>query len=219
MLMNESDAPYDILIRGGTVIDGTGAPRRAAAVAIRGERIEAIGELAGRRAEHEIDARGRVVAPGFIDVHSHDDRLLLSDRAMTPKLSQGVTTVVAGNCGLSLAPLRSRQPPAPLNLAGGGEWYRFADFATYLAEVERRPPAINAAPLVGHSTLRVGALDDFTRPAREAEIRLMKERLRAALEAGAVGFSTGLFYPPNRPAPIAAGRTCWAPCETIRPGG
>jgi len=137
-------------------------------------------------------------------VHAHDDRLLLSNREMTPKLSQGVTTVVTGNCGVSLAPLQiQRSPPPPLNLAGGAEWYRFADFATYLAEVESKPPAINVVPLVGHSTLRAGALDDFTRPAREAEIRLMKERLRAALEAGAAGFSTGLIYPPSRSAPPA----------------
>jgi len=201
--MNGANDPYDILIRGGTLIDGTGASRRVADVGIRGERIAAVGELTGHRAEHEIDARGRVVAPGFIDVHSHDDRSLLSNCEMMPKLSQGVTTVVTGNCGLSLAPLQSQQPPAPLNLAGGGQWYRFADFASYLTEVESKSPAINAAPLVGHSTLRVGALDDFTRPAREAGIRLMKERLRAALEAGALGFSTGLFYPPNRPAPLA----------------
>ncbi len=143
------------------------------------------------------------MAPGFVDVHTHDDRLLLSNREMTPKLSQGVTTVITGNCGVSLAPLQIQQPPPPLDLLGGTEWYRFADFATYLAEVERKPPAINAVPLVGHSTLRVGAMDDPTRPAREAEIRRMKEQLRAALAAGAAGLSSGLYYPISRPAPIA----------------
>jgi len=158
--------------------------------------------LAHLTATQEIDATGRIVAPGFIDVHTHDDRLLLSHPAMTPKLSQGVTTVVTGNCGISLAPLKSTdRPPPPLDLLGDRPWYRFATFAAYIAELEAHPPAINTAPMVGHSTLRVAAMADVRRPASPAEIETMRSLLQAALEAGAIGFSTGLFYPTNQPAP------------------
>ena len=97
-------ARYSLLIRHGTLIDGTRAPRYAADLAIRDGRIAAIGRLDKARADAEIDASGKIVAPGFIDAHTHDDRLMLSAPEMAPKASQGVTTVVAGNCGVSLAP-------------------------------------------------------------------------------------------------------------------
>ena len=192
----------DLIIRHGEVIDGTGNERYRADVAIKGDRIAAIGDLSQISADHEIDATGRIVAPGFIDVHTHDDRLLLSHPAMTPKLSQGVTTVVTGNCGISLAPFKApHRPPPPLDLLGDRPWYRFATFAGYLAELEQQPPAINTAPMVGHSTLRVAAMTDVRRPANSQEIETMRSLLQAALDAGAIGFSTGLFYPTNKPAP------------------
>ena len=102
---------YDLLIRNATVVDGTGAPRYAGDIGVRGDRIVRIGPLAQARADVEIDAAGKVAAPGFIDAHTHDDRLLLSGPEMAPKVSQGVTTVIAGNCGISLA-------PAPIGDAG-----------------------------------------------------------------------------------------------------
>ncbi|HEU4645387.1 MAG TPA: amidohydrolase family protein, partial [Burkholderiales bacterium] len=116
---------FDLLIRGGTVVDGTRAPRFAADVAVRNGRIAALGDLKGARAAAEIDATGKIVAPGFIDAHTHDDRLLLSDPSMAPKASQGVTTVVAGNCGISLAPMPARvKPVPPLDLLDeGGGWF------------------------------------------------------------------------------------------------
>src|SRR5437763_542184 len=95
---------YDLLIRNATVIDGTRAPRFAADVAVMNGRIASIRPLDNERADVEIDTGGRIVAPGFMDAHTHDDRLMLSAPEMTPKVSQGVTTVVAGNCGISLAP-------------------------------------------------------------------------------------------------------------------
>ncbi len=197
-----SPATADLIIRNGHVIDGTGRDRWRADIAITGDRITAMGDLADQSATQTLDAMGCIVAPGFIDVHTHDDRLLLSHPAMTPKLSQGVTTVITGNCGISLAPLiATDRPPPPLDLLGDRPWYRFATFAAYLAELEAHPPAINTAPMVGHSTLRVAAMADVRQPANASEIATMRSHLQEALAAGAIGFSTGLFYPTNQPAP------------------
>src|SRR5437764_15059279 len=135
----------DRILRGGTVIDGTGGPRRQADVAVTGDRIAAIGKVAKSKGAREIDASGLVVAPGFIDVHTHDDRALLASD-MAAKASQGVTTVIAGNCGVSLAPLsladqRHGAPPPPLDLIGDAADYGYPHFADYLAALDRTPPA------------------------------------------------------------------------------
>ena len=199
--MVEATGRCDVVVRGGTLIDGTGGPPRTADVAVSGERIAAVGDLGALSADREIDASGRAVSPGFIDVHTHDDRALLSDPDMAFKASQGVTTVVIGNCGSSLAPLPAGRPtPPPLNLFGGPEWWRFPTVASYVAELEQTPAAINTAVLVGHATLRTGVMDDLDRPATDLEISVMQERLEEGMAAGAIGFSTGLFYPPNRAA-------------------
>src|SRR5262245_35489324 len=148
---------FDLIVRNATIIDGTRAPRYEGDIGVREGRIAAIGRLDRSRAHAEIDASGRVAAPGFIDAHTHDDRLLLSDPAMTPKVSQGVTTVIAGNCGISLAhsPAKGAATP-PLDLLDGeGSWLRFPSFAAYREELAARPAALNAACLVGHTTLRV----------------------------------------------------------------
>jgi N-acyl-D-amino-acid deacylase len=189
---------YSLLIRGGTLIDGTRAPRFAADLAIRGARIAAIGELRHARAGAEIDASGKIVAPGFIDAHTHDDRLLLCAPDMAPKASQGVTTVVAGNCGISLAPApRGMRPVPPLDLLDAdGAWFRFPTFAAYVEELRAKPAATNAALLVGHSTLRVQTMDRLERPAKPAEIARMRALADEALAAGAIGVSTGLWYEP-----------------------
>ncbi|MDX1489644.1 MAG: amidohydrolase family protein, partial [Acidiferrobacterales bacterium] len=102
--------PCDVVIEGGWLIDGSGSERQRRDIAIEGERIAGVGDGRHWQAKARIDAHGRVVAPGFIDVHTHDDRAVLSSPDMTPKISQGVTTVVAGNCGVSLAPLMGRDP-------------------------------------------------------------------------------------------------------------
>lgn len=191
-------ARYSLLIRGGTVIDGTRAPRYAADVAVADGRIAALGDLRSARADAEIDAGGKIVAPGFIDAHTHDDRLLLSSPDMAPKASQGVTTVVAGNCGISLAPApEGMKPVPPLDLLDAeGGWYRFPSFAAYVEELRAAPPATNAALLVGHSTLRVQTMDSLERPANASEIGRMRELVDQALAAGAIGVSTGLWYEP-----------------------
>ncbi len=196
---------YDLIIRGGTVIDGTRAPRFAADVAVRGDRIARVGDLAGAKAIREIDASGRIVAPGFIDAHTHDDRLMLSAPAMAPKVSQGVTTVVTGNCGVSLAPVIFKTGTAvtpPLDLLDNeGSWYRYHSFGEYVAHLGTAPPATNAALLVGHTTLRVASMDNVERPATAAEIARMQAMVREALGAGAIGVSTGLYYEPAIAAP------------------
>ncbi len=189
------------MIEGGTIIDGTGAPRYPADLAIRGGRVVEIGKFQGLSTPARIDASARIVAPGFIDSHTHDDRALLSGPDMTPKLSQGVTSVIAGNCGISLAPLTGLEPPPPLNLLGGREWYRFGSMEAYLDTLEAEPPAINAAFLVGHSTLRLATMADPSRAASAAETERMGALVEACMAAGCIGLSVGLDYPPARSAP------------------
>jgi N-acyl-D-amino-acid deacylase len=196
---------YDVLIRSAIVVDGTGAPRFDADLGIRGDRIARIGRLDGDRGELEIDADGLVAAPGFIDAHTHDDRLLLSSPNMACKVSQGVTTVVAGNCGVSLAPCPHGMhgpvtPPLDLLDSDGG-WFRFPTFGAYVEELRAHPPATNSALLVGHTALRVATMDDLEKPATAAERTRMRELVREALAAGAIGASTGLYYEPAAAAP------------------
>ena len=196
---------FDLVLRNGLAFDGSGTPPAVADVAVAGDRIAAIERIPAGRGAVEIDVRGQAIAPGFIDVHTHDDRALLVAPDMAAKTSQGVTTVIAGNCGISLAPLvlGDASPPPPLDLIGDAGSYRFAGFGAYLDALDAAPAAVNAACLVGHSTLRVGAMDDLDRPANEAELAAMRERLRAALDDGAIGLSSGTFYPPAAAAPAA----------------
>jgi N-acyl-D-amino-acid deacylase len=196
---------YDLIVRNAVLVDGTRAPRCEGGVAVKDGRIALVGELGDARATTDIDAAGAVLAPGFIDAHTHDDRLLLSDGDMAPKVSQGVTTVIAGNCGISLAhapAARSGAPTPPLDLLDAeGGWFRFPSFAAYGEAFAAQPPATNAACLVGHTTLRVAAMDRFDRAATPAEIARMRAMTEEALSAGAIGVSTGTAYPPAARAP------------------
>ncbi len=190
----------DLLIEGGELIDGTGKARRFADIGVAGDKVVEIGRLEGYPARKLINAKGRIVAPGFIDVHTHDDCLLLhAPKGAHPKLSQGVTTVITGNCGLSLAPLITQSPPPPLDLLGSGDW-RFESFADYLDALEQVQPVVNAACLVGHSTLRVKHMQQLNRPATDDECARMANDLQSALQAGAIGMSTGVYYPPAQSA-------------------
>ena len=191
---------FDLVIEGGELIDGTGAPRQHADIGIKGDKIVAIGQLANQPARKRVCVKGRIVAPGFIDVHTHDDCLLLRPQpGAHPKLSQGVTTVVTGNCGISLAPLITNAPPAPLDLLGNSDW-RFDSFADYLDALEQAEPIVNAACLVGHSTLRVKHMQQLNHTAKPSECARMAADLEAALAAGAIGMSTGVYYPPAQAA-------------------
>src|SRR5580692_7412655 len=161
---------FDVLIKGGTVVDGSGAPGHAADVAIQGGRIAAIGPALAGEACRTIDAKGRVVAPGFIDPHTHFDVQLLWDGAAKPALEHGITCVVPGNCSLSLAPLKSGDrkalvgmfqqieelPPEAFTEAFDWTW---EDFAGYRDAIEPGL-SINVAPLVGHSVIRLWVMGE-----------------------------------------------------------
>jgi N-acyl-D-aspartate/D-glutamate deacylase len=193
---------YDILIKGGRVVDGSGAPAFAADVALQDGRIAAVAPTLPGEARKVIEAEGRVVAPGFIDPHTHFDVQLLWDGAAKPALEHGVTCVVPGNCSLSLAPLRAgdrasvvgmfqqieEMPPAAFTEAFEWTW---EDFPGYLAAL-RKALKINVAPLVGHSVIRLWVMGEAAarRTASPDEIAAMGALLRQCLEAGAVGLST-----------------------------
>ena len=188
---------YDLLIRGGTVVDGTGSPGVQADVAVRGDRIAAIGALDGATAEREIDATGRTVAPGFVDVHSHDDAAALS----TPldfKLQQGVTTDIVGNCGAGVAPLRDGQTMPGTELIMGAlpdvKWHTFGE---YMAAVEAHKPAINIGCFVPHGAVRYRRMGMDRRPPEADELAAMEADVEEGMAAGALGLSTGLIYPPG----------------------
>ncbi len=188
--------PPDLVIRNARIYDGSGGEPETADLAVKGERITAIGAITPNHGGEEIDASGLALAPGFIDTHTHDD-LAVIETDMAPKISQGVTTVIVGNCGVSLSPLTPhRDPPPPFTLFGGAETFRYPAFADYIAAVERAGSAVNAACLVGHTTLRIAAMDDLERPATQDEIEAMKKSLAQALDDGAIGLSSGLEYPP-----------------------
>lgn len=201
---NDKPSRADIALVGGTIVDGTGEDRKSGDVLITGDRITGIVApgSAGQHAVRTIDVSGRVIAPGFIDVHTHDDNAVLVNSAMTAKLSQGVTTVIGGNCGISLAPMVPKDLPPPLNLLGGRSAFRFTRMKDYAEAVNATAPGVNIAALVGHQTLRVGTMKDVGRKADAAEIDRMRELLGECLDAGAIGFSTGLWYKPNAAADI-----------------
>src|SRR3954465_2118592 len=195
----------NLLIRNASIIDGSGAARFQGDIGVRADRVAKIGRLDKARGNIELDASGKVAAPGFIDAHTHDDRLMLSAGDMAPKVSQGVTTVVAGNCGISLSPMPDGMKgaaPAPLDLLDNdGKWFRFPTFGAYVEELHAHPASVNCALLVGHMTLRVATMDQLDRPATKAEIARMRDLVREALGAGAIGFSSGLYYELSNAAP------------------
>ncbi|MDR3538035.1 MAG: D-aminoacylase [Acetobacteraceae bacterium] len=194
----------DLIIRDATVFDGSGGPRFKADIGVTGDRIAAVGDLAAASADREVIATGRAVAPGFIDAHTHDDRAVLcGPECMLCKMSQGVTTVVVGNCGISLSPVRMKtRPVPPIDLLGDESWFAYDSFGEYAARLARDPSPVNTYALIGHMSLRVEAMaGDTQRAATDREAAHMQKRLAEALAQGASGFSTGLYYPPNMMAP------------------
>lgn len=200
-------------IMGGTVVDGTGRAPFIGDVWIEGDRITRI-EPATRSTRStttaEIDASGKVVAPGFIDVHAHDDLAVLRMPLMPFKVSQGITTVIVGNCGIGVAPTS----PALIRELHGGPGHRSAvlgavedvpwsTFGGYLDRVGESQPALNVAALVGHNTIRAAVCGEEERPVSPAELELMVQEVATAMDAGALGLSSGLIYAPGRAADIA----------------
>lgn len=188
-------ARLDLLLRGGTVIDGTGAPRFVADVGVVNGVISFVGDGRGCEFHDVLDVAGLVVAPGFIDSHAHDDWAVLAQPAMAPKVSQGVTTVVNGNCGNSLAPYRTGGA-RPLPLREVAPEFQFPTFAAYMDRLEAAALSVNVASLVGHTALRAKHVADLNRPASADEAAAMRRATREAMKAGALGLSTGTFYPP-----------------------
>ena len=188
---------FDILITDGMVIDGTGALRRETDVGINGDRITALGNLSAAEAGRVIDAKGLIVAPGFIDMHSHSDRSLLDDPGGESKVHQGVTTEVVGNCGFSPFPV-GPAGPEPLNRtdASNVEW-TWSDLDGWATTLETRGVSINVAPQVGHSALREAALLSEDRQATPDEFATMRRLAAESVEQGAFSFSTGLTVAPS----------------------
>ena len=186
---------FDTIIKSVEVFDGTGAPAYTADVAIRHNRVEQIGELSEAMANKVIDGQGLALAPGFIDVHTHDDTNVIRYPECLPKISQGVTTVIVGNCGISASPtILASDPPDPMNLLGKQEDFKYPTFASYAQAVQQANPAVNVAALVGHTTLRNNVMDDLQRTATDEEIAQMRSTLDQAMGEGALGLSSGLAY-------------------------
>jgi len=194
---------YSLLLRAATVVDGTGGPSRRADVALDGARIAAVAPDVEGRAEKVIDAGGLVLAPGFIDLHSHTDTTIFRTPDAFSKAYQGVTLEVVGNCGLGAFPVAGggtddladflRLHDFHLPETGFG-WH---DFAGYADAIERSGTGVNLAPLVGHAPLRIAAMGMENRKPTPPELERMKQLLAGALRQGAWGLSTGLIYPPG----------------------
>ena len=200
--MHSHPEAADTLIIGAQLYDGTGAPPVERNVAIRDGRIVAIGVLSNWLAEDVVDADGLALAPGFIDVHTHDDTHVVDAPQMLPKISQGVTTVIVGNCGISASPVTLKDgPPDPMNLLGTREAFRYPSFAAYVDAVNAARPAVNVAALVGHTALRNNHMDRLDRAATQGEIAAMRAQLADALAHGALGLSSGLAYASAYAAP------------------
>lgn len=215
---------HDLLIQNGTVIDGTGEPGRRADVGISDGRITAIGDLAGEAASETIDAEGHVVTPGFIDGHTHMDAQVYWDPLGTCSSYHGITSVVMGNCGFTLAPSRAEarelvvrnleraEDISPAAMAEGISW-GFETYAEYLDAIEALPKGINYCGYVGHSALRTYVMGEraFEEEASDDDIAAMKRELAAGMAAGAMGFTTSrtLNHQTSDDRPVASRLASW----------
>jgi len=170
---------FDLVLRGGRVLDGTGGPSSTTDVGIRGDRIAALGDLQGARALRTLNVEGLCVAPGFIDMHSHSDRSLLTDGLAQSAIRQGVTTHVTGNCGSSPAPNRPGTRDA------------FVEFREFVEALRKERTSINVCPLVGHNSVRAAVLGQENRRPTPAELEAMRQLVAEAMKSGAGGRETG----------------------------
>ncbi len=190
----------DILIKNGSVIDGTGRKSFLADIAIQGDRIAAIETLPQAEAGEIIDASGMVVAPGFIDMHSHADFTLPALPTANSKIQQGVTFELVGNCGIGPVPIDDRSRPAAkanLVLGGPGLDWEWDTFESFLDRLRKTGTSVNVGSLIGHGAIRSHVMGEGDEAPDDQQLQLMKDEVTKAMEAGAFGLSTGLIYPPN----------------------
>ncbi|MGB1199921.1 MAG: N-acyl-D-amino-acid deacylase family protein [Cognaticolwellia aestuarii] len=193
---------FDVLIINGEVFDGSGNVSIKQDIAIKGDKIVKLGDLKAYDALEVIDAQGLIVAPGFIDVHTHDDLEVIRNPRMLNKISQGVTSVIIGNCGISASPYSCETAPVdPINLLGKQEEFAFAQLSDYIQKFNTVRPHINVAALVGHTSLRAQVMKRLDEAASDSEIKQMATLLNLALSQGAKGLSTGLAYHNANAAP------------------
>ena len=186
----------DLVIRNVRIIDGTGGPSRSGDVAVEADRIAEVGDVGSADAStRTIDGQGLCLAPGFVDVHTHDDGALLRHPGMEFKLAQGCTSVVIGNCGFSAAPAREGENDASGLIGIRPTW---SDLEGFAAAVTEARPAVNAMALIGHNSIRSLVMGNERRDPTDAELAEMKQHVARAMAQGACGFSTGLIYEPGR---------------------
>jgi N-acyl-D-aspartate/D-glutamate deacylase len=190
---------YDLVIQGATVFDGTGAAGRRADVAVRGDRIAAVADAIEPAGATALDARGLAVAPGFLDVHTHDDFAVVLHPEMGFKVLGGVTTVVVGNCGMGAAPQAQARGFAAA-FHPGMQLPEWDGYAGYLDHLDAAPASCNVAALVGHGAVRAAVMGGDARAPSDAELDRMRALVREGVGAGCVGFSTGLIYEPGKHA-------------------
>ena len=220
----------ELLIRGGTLIDGTGRARRRADVMVDGGVITEIGLLGGRKAKRIVEAEGQIVSPGFVDVHTHMDAQIAWDPMGESSCFHGVTTAVMGNCGFTLAPVRSDERHLVVRnleraedisaeaMAAGIDW-SWETFPEYLNFVDRTPKGINYAGYIGHSALRTWAMGEraFEDSANEDDLALMVGQLRSAMKSGAMGFTTSVSvnHATSDDRPVASRMANWSEVELL----
>jgi N-acyl-D-amino-acid deacylase len=192
---------FDLIIAGGRVVDGTGAPGYEADVGITGERVTAIGDLSAATAGQRIDAAGLIVAPGFIDIHTHSDFTLLVDGSADSQVCQGVTTEVVGQCGHSCAPLTVPNPNALIGYLDAGVDVTWRSFGEYLQRLQEARPSLNVAAFVGHGAIHRAVKDSSNEISSADDVAAMVRLAEQAFDDGALGLSSGLEYWPGNTAP------------------
>jgi len=191
---------FDLLIRRGLVVDGSGAKGKIADVGISGERVAAVGDLGEARGRREIEAEGKVVCPGFVDIHGHSEVTILADPRAESKVRQGVTTEVVGNCGFGVAPVSER---TLAELKGAVSFtnpdlvaWNWRNVGEYVGRLKERRPALNVAVLAGHIPLRATVMGFGSGQPGKEQVAEIANLANEALDQGAIGLSTGLIYPP-----------------------
>ncbi len=197
--------PFDLLLKGGTLLDGTGGAAWQADLGITGDTIEAVGTIAPERVKRVIDVTGLQVCPGFIDIHTHSDEGILSCPTADSRVRQGITTEVTGNCGSSAAPLRGIGSDEIRKnwLANEGIEADWTDVASYCSRIERTGISVNHALLLGQGTIRAAQVGEVNRPLAQDEMKGVLRAVEEGMDQGAFGLSTGLEYTPGRYTPAA----------------